>query len=150
MSNRLGLSSVLLDQASLSEALLPARSDRLSLLAAGPPSANAREQLASRIGIVVEELKTQFDVVVIDTPPMLGFADGMSVATVTDASLLVVRAGRTPREYVQSVIDQLRQVRAPLAGVVLNGVTPEMSHHYYYYREGYHAYNSSNNGDGDV
>lgn len=150
VSNRLGLSSVLQDQASLSDTLHPGPTGRLSILPAGPASASAREQIASRIGVVVEELKSQFDVVVIDTPPMLGFADGVSVATVADSSLLVVRAGRTARDYVQSVIDQLRQVRAPLAGIVLNGITPEMSHHYYYYRAGYHAYNSHKNGDGNA
>ncbi len=87
--------------------------------------------------------------VVMDTPPMLGFADGLSVATVVDTSLLVVKAGRTPREYVQTVIDQLRHVRAPLAGVVLNSVTPDMSHHYYYYREGYYSYSAQRNGERD-
>jgi polysaccharide biosynthesis transport protein len=150
ISNRLGLSSVLQGQASLSEALIPGRSERLKVLPAGPPSAGAREQIASRIGVVIEELKSRFDIVVIDTPPMLGFADGVSVATVADASLLVVRAGQTPREYVQSVIDQLRQVRAPLAGVVLNGITPEMNRHYYYYHDGYYSYSSRKNGDHDV
>jgi len=149
VSNRLGLSSVLQDRASLSETLQTVLPGRLTVLPAGPPSASAREQIGSRIGIVVEELKSQFDMVVVDTPPMLGFADGLSVVTVVDTSLLVVKAGRTPREYVQTVIDQLRHVRAPLAGIVLNSVTPEMSHHYYYYREGYYAYSAQRNGGRD-
>lgn len=149
VSNRFGLSSFLQDQASLCEVLLPGSSDNLNILPAGPPSAAVREQIAGRIGAVVEELKSQFDIVVIDTPPMLTFADAVSVVTVADASLLVVRAGKTPQEYVQTVIDQLRQVRAPVAGVVLNGVTPEMSHHYYYYRDGYRSYYSHQNGNGN-
>ena len=147
VSNRLGLSSVLQDQAKLDEVLFPGPTSRLSILPAGPPSPSARELIAGRIGVVVEELKSQFDIVVMDTPPMLGFADGLSVATVADASLLVIRAGKTHRDYVQLVIDHLRQVRAPVAGVVLNGVTSEMSHQYYYY--GYHYY-SQNNGDHDA
>ena len=149
VSNRLGLSSVLQGQANLNEVLRPGPTDRLSILTAGPPSPGARELIAARIGAVVEELKSQFDIVVMDTPPMLGFADGLNVATAADASLLVVRAGKTPREYVQMVIDQLRQVRAPVAGIVLNGVTAEMSHHYYYYHAGYHSYYSHKDGDHD-
>ncbi|HET9177465.1 MAG TPA: polysaccharide biosynthesis tyrosine autokinase [Terriglobia bacterium] len=150
ISNRLGLSSILQDHATLEEAVVPGGIDRLSILPAGPLSINAREHIAARIGEVIEELKTRFEIVVIDTPPMLGFADGLNVASVADASLLVVRAGRTSRDCVQMVIDQLRQVRAQLAGIVLNGVTPEMSHHYYYYHDGYHSYRAHRNGnDGD-
>jgi polysaccharide biosynthesis transport protein len=145
--NCLGLSSILQDQAKVQDAVVPGRVDRLSILPAGPLSAHAREQIAARIGEVIEELKSQFDVVVIDTPPMLGFADGLNVASAADASLLVVRAGRTSRDYVHVVIHQLRQVRAQLAGIVLNGVTPEMTHHYYYYHDGYHADGSHNNGN---
>ncbi|HEV2246348.1 MAG TPA: polysaccharide biosynthesis tyrosine autokinase [Terriglobia bacterium] len=147
ISNRLGLSSILQDHAKLDEAVVPGRIDRLSILPAGPLSTNAREHIAARIGEVIEELKSQFEIVVIDTPPMLGFADGLNVASVADASLLVVRAGRTSRDCVQMVIDQLRQVRAQLAGIVLNGVTPEMSHHYYYYHDGYHSYRAHRNGN---
>ncbi len=131
----------------MQEVVVPGRVDRLSILPAGPLSTSAREQIAARIGEVVEELKSQFDVIVIDTPPMLGFSDGLNVASVADASLLVVRAGRTSRDYVQLVIDQLRQVRAQLAGIVLNGVTPEMSHQYYYYHDGYHSDRSNKNGN---
>jgi polysaccharide biosynthesis transport protein len=150
LSNRLGLSSVLQSQSILQEALLPGPTERLSILPAGPTSANARELIAGRISALVEELKAQFDIVVIDTPPILGFADGLNIATAADTSLLVVRAGRTPREYVQLLIDQLRHVRADLAGIVLNGVTAEMSRHYYYYHDGYGSYYSHKNGDRDV
>ena len=87
---------------------------------------------------------------VIDTPPILGFADGLNIATAADTSLLVVRAGTTPREYVQLLIDQLHQVRAGLAGIVLNGVTADMNRHYYYYHDGYRSYYSQKNGDRDA
>ena len=150
LSNRLGLSSVLQDQASLNEALLPGPIERMSVLPAGPTSAGAREMIAGRISALVEELKAQFDIVVIDTPPILGFADGLNIATAADTSLLVVRAGSTPREYVQLLIDQLRQVRADLAGIVLNGVTAEMSRHYYYSHNGYRSYYSRKDGDRDA
>lgn len=149
VSNRLGLSSVLQGTASLHEALFPGSTENLSILPAGPTFINAHELIAGRISTLVEELKAQFDVVVIDTPPILGFADGLNIATASDTSLLVVRAGSTPREYVQLLIDQMHQVRADIAGIVLNGVTADMSRHYYYYHHGYHSYYSNNNGDHD-
>ena len=71
---------------------------------------------------------------------MLGFADSLAVGAGADAVLVIVRAGATPRDHVQSALDQLAQVRAPIAGLVLNGVTAEMSHYYYYYRDYYQRY----------
>ena len=150
LSNRLGLSSILQNQANLNEVLMPGPVERMSVMPAGPTSADAREMIASRISALVEELKTQFDIVIIDTPPILGFADGLNIATAADTSLLVVQAGATPREYVQLLIDQVHQVRAGLAGIVLNGVTPEMSRQYYYYHDGYRSYYSHQNGDRDA
>jgi len=150
LSNRVGLTSVLQSQANLNEVLLPGPTERLMVLPAGPTSTDAREMIAGRISALVEELKAQFDMVVIDTPPILGFADGLNIATAADTSLLVVRAGTTPREYVQLLIDQLHQVRAGLAGIVLNGVTADMNRHYYYYHDGYRSYYSQKNGDRDA
>lgn len=147
LSNRRGLSSVLQGQSSLNDVLLPGPTEGLTVLPAGPTSAHAREMIAGRIGVLVEELKAQFDVVVLDTPPVLGFADGLNIATASDTTLVVVRAGNTPRECVQMLIKQLRQVRAHLGGIVLNGVTSEMGHHYYYYHDRYRSRYSGNNGN---
>ena len=150
LPNRLGLSSVLQDHACLNEVLLPGPTERLTVLPAGPASGHAREMIAGRVGTLVEELKTQFDIVVFDTPPILGFADGLNIATVVDTNLLVVRAGTTPREYVQLLIDHLHQVRAGLAGIILNGVTAGMSRQYYYFHDGDRSYYTSKNGDHDA
>lgn len=135
ISNRLGLSSILQGQATLDEATRPGPTDRLSILPAGPPSVSARELLASRIDELVEELKSRFEIVVLDTPPVLGFADTLNMATAMDTVLLVVRAGQTPRDSVQVAIEQLRQIRAPLAGVVLNCVKPQSGPYYYWYND---------------
>lgn len=135
VSNRMGLSSILQEQASLSESLRPGPVSGLSILPAGPPSVRARELLASQIDRLVEDLKSQFDIVILDTPPMLGFADTLNVAAAVDALLLVVRAGKTPQEYVQVALEQLRQVRAPAPGVVLNGVKPQAGPYYHWYSD---------------
>lgn len=146
ISNRLGLSSILQRQATLEEALRPGPTDRLSVLPAGPPSVTARELLASGIDGLVEQLKSRFDIVVLDTPPVLGFSDTLNVAAAMDALLLVVRAGETPREFVQVAIEQLRQIRAPLAGIVLNSVRSQSGSYYYYNNKQYRRYTTVGEG----
>ncbi len=112
----------------------------LWVLPAGPAVASPAELLAIGFGTLLEHLKSRFDMVVVDCPPLLGFADSLAVGAGADAVLVIVRAGATPRDHVQSALDQLAQVRAPIAGLVLNGVTAEMSHYYYYYRDYYQRY----------
>lgn len=135
VSNRAGISSILQNQANLDEAILPGPIDRLSVLPAGPSSLSARELLASRIEGLLEELKSRFDIVIFDTPPLLGFADTLNVAAAVDAPLLVVSAGKTPQEYVQVALEQLQQVRAPVAGIILNGVKPRVGPYYHWYND---------------
>lgn len=135
VSNRAGISSILQNQANLDEAILPGPIDRLSVLPAGPSSLSARELLASRIEGLLEELKSRFDIVIFDTPPLLGFADTLNVAAAVDAPLLVASAGKTPQEYVQVALEQLQQVRAPVAGIILNGVKPRVGPYYHWYND---------------
>ena len=138
VSNRLGLSSLLEERSSLDDVLRPGPIERLTILPAGPPSARARELIASRIDVLVEDLKCHFDIIVFDTPPLLGFADTLNIAAAVDEVLLVVRAGKTPREYVQVAIEQLRNVRAPVAGIVLNSVKSQLSPYYHWYSDNHY------------
>ncbi len=147
--NRIGLTSLLLDKACLDDVLLPGPIDLLTVLPAGPPSVRARELLASGIDALVEELKSQFDIVILDTPPVLGFADTLNVAASVDELVLVVRAGKTPRDYVEVVMEQLRQVRATVAGMVLNGVKSQTSPSYHWYSDGHYRRYSTVNGNHD-
>lgn len=149
VSNRVGLSTVLEGQANVDEVLRPGPVDRLSVLPAGPPSAKARELIASRIDGVIEELKSQFDFIVLDTPPVLGFADTLNIAAAVDELLLVLRAGKTPREYVHVAAEQLRQVRAPLAGIVLNSVKSQSSPYYHWYSNDHYRQYSTVGGNHD-
>ena len=122
----------------MDDVLRPGPIERLTILPAGPPSARARELIASRIDVLVEDLKCHFDIIVFDTPPLLGFADTLNIAAAVDELLLVVRAGKTPREYVQVAIEQLRNVRAPVAGIVLNSVKSQLSPYYHWYSDNHY------------
>lgn len=149
VSNRSGLSSLLLDQVALDDVLKPTSAEQLTVLTAGPPSARARELLGGGIESLIEDLKSRFDIVIFDTPPVLGFADALNVAAVVDDALLVVRAGKTPREYVQAAMEQMRQVQASLAGIVLNAVRAQSSPYYRWYSEGHYSKYATANGNHD-
>jgi capsular exopolysaccharide synthesis family protein len=106
----------------------------LSLLASGPIPPNPSELLAStRFRDVVELLKREHDVVLIDTPPLLPVTDAAVIVPCCDKVLLIVSAGRSTRKQVRTASDLLRQVDANMAGAVLNGVDSNR-------RDGYYSY----------
>lgn len=107
----------------VSEQLVPTHVANLCLLTSGPLPANPAELLGSQLMLeIIEELKTQADVVLFDSPPVLAVVDAMLLARVCDMTLLVVQAGVTRAAALRKAKEQLLQAGANLAGVVLNGV----------------------------
>jgi capsular exopolysaccharide synthesis family protein len=138
VSNGIGFTSVLLGDVPLAEALQKAGDSQIRLLASGPPPPNPSELLGSaRTADVLDALKSQSDIVLLDCPPLLPVTDAAVLSHKVDATLLVVTAGSTTRgEYARS-IETLKQVDAPLIGCVLNGVSGSEQYGYrygYYYR----------------
>ncbi len=105
----------------------------LDVIAAGPPSRRASDLIGPRMVDLLEEACKEYDLVIIDAPPLLGFAEPLQMATSSDGVLVVTRAGSTSRKAVGSVLATLKRLRANVVGVVLNQVKPGMSDHYYYY-----------------
>jgi capsular exopolysaccharide synthesis family protein len=75
---------------------------------------------------------TSFDLVIYDTPPILGFADGRILATHTNGVILVAKLGQTDRTAFKQTVDQLRVSQVPILGLVANNV-PRHKHGSYYY-----------------
>ena len=93
------------------------------------------------MGELLDELAREFDLVILDAPPLLGFAEPLRLATLADGVLVVSRAGETKRKAVGSVLTALSQVRASVLGVVLNHMkrnTSDVDSYYSYYRSGYY------------
>ncbi|MGN6593767.1 MAG: GumC family protein [Terriglobales bacterium] len=138
--NSLGLTSVLRQQAALEDSFRATQVERLYLMPAGPAVANPSELLATLLGQVLAPLAAEFDYVILDSPPVLGFADALSVAIAVEGTLLVARAGKTPREIVHAALKPLQRVRARVLGLVLNQVSSSLSPYYSYYHDHYQRY----------
>jgi capsular exopolysaccharide synthesis family protein len=112
--------------------------DNLRLMPSGPLPPNPPELLGSqRMNELIEELKSHADVVLFDSPPLLGIVDATLLAHASDATLLVVLAASTRTEALTHAKDQLVQSGAHLLGVVLNHVSvrPGKYYDYYYYSQ---------------
>ncbi|MEZ5399626.1 MAG: polysaccharide biosynthesis tyrosine autokinase [Bryobacteraceae bacterium] len=136
-----GLSNVLTEGCDWRELLVsPENLPELHILPAGPPSRRAPDLIARGMEELLEQAIPEYDLVVLDGPPLLGFAEPLQMATIVDGVVVVARAGATSKKAVGSVLSTLRRLRATVVGVVLNEVHKEMSdsYHYYGYYSGYY------------
>jgi succinoglycan biosynthesis transport protein ExoP len=134
LSNDVGFTSVLLGKVPLAGAMqeVPDQA-RLSLLASGPLPPNPSELLSSKRTVeVLGSLQAEYDIVLIDAPPVLPVTDALVLSGRVDATLLVAVAGATTRKEAARAVELMRQVDAPLVGAVLNGVDTEGSYGYAY------------------
>jgi capsular exopolysaccharide synthesis family protein len=130
----LGLSNVLVSELPWQDAVVKLPNlPGLDVLPAGPTSRRAADLIGRGLQQMLEEASAEYDLVILDAPPLLGFAEPLQMATVVDGVLVVTRAGETSRKAVASVVATLRRLRASVVGVVLNEVHKEMSDSYYYY-----------------
>ena len=121
----------------------------LDLLPSGFSSRRAADLIGAGLPRILEDASADYDLIVIDTPPMLGFPEPLQMAAAVDGVVLVALAGQTNRSAVGSALTTLQRVRANLVGLVLNGVTRDMSdsyHYYYGYYGKYYRYYKSADG----
>jgi capsular exopolysaccharide synthesis family protein len=118
-SNRVGFVNVIAADASLDSALVELRPG-LSVLPAGPSPPNPPSLLASpKAAKLMDELRRRFELIVIDSPPTGHLADAALLAAISDASVLVARAGQTDRAALAAAVTALKRTPAPIAGVVV-------------------------------
>ncbi|MCH9680061.1 MAG: polysaccharide biosynthesis tyrosine autokinase [Deltaproteobacteria bacterium] len=122
----LGLAPVLLGNASLDDAIIPSPNgapDNLDIIPCGDPPEHPAELLESTaLTDLVDELRARYDVVIIDSPPVLPVADPLILAQKVDGVVLVPRVGRTTRGQLTRTAMLLRQADARGLGIVLNEV----------------------------
>jgi len=134
LDEQVGLTSVLLGHQTLEETLLQVPGfGRLTLLPAGPIPPNPAELLSSaRVQEIFARLRHHFDLVLIDSPPVLPVTDPAILARHADAALLLAAAGQTRRSDLHHAAEKLDQVSATILGIVLNKVTRQTERRYGY------------------
>jgi receptor protein-tyrosine kinase len=133
--NAVGLGTHLRGSGDTGVSVIRAR-PRLSLLTAGPPDSDPLGALTSgRMPQLIAEARAVFDWVIIDTPPIALLSDARLIADMADATILVIRAGRTPFEMIQRAVRALDPRR--IIGTVLNGVDTSGMSGYEAYQEYY-------------
>jgi polysaccharide biosynthesis transport protein len=135
MGPRSGLSNVLTGSATLEQAITTSTVlPNLSVLPAGTPPPNPAELLASsNMRDVLDQLREQYDHIVVDTPPTLSVTDAVVLSPRADAIVLVIRSGQTTKQALRRSRDILTQVNAKVSGVLLNAVDLSSPDYYYYY-----------------
>jgi capsular exopolysaccharide synthesis family protein len=134
MANERGLSNVIKGEAGWRDALQkPDHYPDLDVLSAGPASRHAADQVGGVLEKLLAEAIPEYDLVMIDAPPLLGFAEPLQIAAIADGVVVVTLAGQTNRNAVASVLSSLKRLKANVIGVALNEVREDMSDRYYYY-----------------
>jgi exopolysaccharide transport family protein len=138
--NGLGLSNFLSGHGDMESVVKKSDVPNLFYIPSGPIPPNPSELLGSNLfKKMVESLEARFDHIILDSPPVLGFADSIILSTWVDGVILTVLGGKTPRETLQRAKEALLQVNTKILGVVINRVDIRRSDYgYYYYR--YHSY----------
>jgi tyrosine-protein kinase len=134
LDERVGLTSVLLGDNTLEEVLVPVPGiDRLTLLPAGPILPNPAELLnGNRVRDIFNRLGGHFDLVLVDSPPVLPVTDAAILSQYADATLMLAAAGQTRRADLHRAAEKLDQVGTKLLGIVLNKVTRQTGREYGY------------------
>jgi succinoglycan biosynthesis transport protein ExoP len=138
-----GLSNVLVGEATLADAARATSVPNLTFLGAGHIPPNPVELLCSPKYLeLIADLKTRYDWVVIDAPPVMPVTDAAVVANAAGGVLFVVGSEMTPRQNAVAAVDQLRGANAKFIGAVLNRVNVQRHSYYYspYYRKEYGKY----------
>ncbi|NLY10171.1 MAG: CpsD/CapB family tyrosine-protein kinase [Firmicutes bacterium] len=134
--NAPGLTSVLVGQAKLEDAILKTRVPGVSVLPSGPIPPNPSELLQSKtMKEVISDLKEKFEFLILDTPPVVAVADTLLLSRQVDGMILVVAANMVPKDVLLHAKALIDRANANLLGVVLNRVRAEdqRGYQYYYY-----------------
>ena len=135
----MGLSTFLSRQGHLVSIIKKSEVPNLFYIPAGPIPPNPSELLGSSLfKKMLGSLETRFDHILVDSPPVLGFADAVILSSSVNGVILTVLGGKTPRGALQRAKEALQQTQTKILGVVINRVNIRRSDYGYYY----HQYNS--------
>jgi tyrosine-protein kinase Etk/Wzc len=133
------VTDIMMGRMSMDKIMLTPGIDNLHIITCGTIPLNPAELMQSeKFKGFIDEIHDQYDVILLDTPPLVSAADASILTMKTDGALLVYRAGKVARNILKRAKAQLEQVNANIIGVVLNGVKAEISLDYDKYYQYYH------------
>jgi succinoglycan biosynthesis transport protein ExoP len=143
LNGSLGLSNVLLGEFRWKETIVKNEQwPDLDVVPSGTASRRASDLVGSMMMDILDEASKEYDLILVDAPPLLGFAEAMQVAKSVDGVVVMARAGQTSRRAVATVLATLKRLRANVIGLVLNEVDRGSTNGYYYYSD-YRKYYAS-------
>ena len=151
MENRAGLSSLLSSEITADELLSVVNrygESNIYLLSSGPIPPNPAELLGSeQMRNLLARASAEFKYVIIDSPPIASFTDGVLISSIVDGVLLVVQGGKTSRQVVKRTRQMLQEIGAKVIGVVLNKIDLRSQDYYYYHQDYKNYYYGESNGN---
>ncbi|WP_298190275.1 polysaccharide biosynthesis tyrosine autokinase [Novosphingobium sp.] len=143
--NSVGVTSILTAQSSVEDALRSTDIEHLKVITSGPIPPSPTELLSSnRMHQLIEELSAQFDLVMLDSPPILGLADAPLMAALVDGVVIVIQSDRSRRGSLKASLRRLRNMRTNVLGGVLTKFDPNDASNRYSEYYGYNYYQYSN------
>ncbi len=140
-----GLSNFLVGKIELKEAIQKTSIENFWLLPSGPIPPNPSELLNSaRMKEMLEGTRRVFDIILLDTPPVLASVDAVILSTLVDGTVLVLKAGEISRKPFLSAVEELKRANTKILGVVFNGLKANQDKYFYrgyypYYRYSYYG-----------
>lgn len=132
LESAVGITTVLLGDVDLADAVQPWGRAGLDVLASGALPPNPGQLLASgHLRSVIEDARGAYDLVIVDSPPVLAVSDALWLAGLSDGVLVTARAGKSTRRKLSQTISSLGASHAPVVGVALNGVKGRLNSPYY-------------------
>jgi capsular exopolysaccharide synthesis family protein len=141
VANNIGLTNYLTTEMPLDEVIASTGIENLSILPSGVLPSDAVGILNSqRMSDMIAELKLRYDIILFDSPPMLGVSDASVLASEVDQTVIIVQHRRFPRAMLTRVKQAILSVGGTVLGVVLNNVDLKHDQNYYYYTNYYGYY----------
>jgi len=151
VSNRSGLSNVLLRDMPVEEAIKTTSHPNLHFLPSGRlPSSSVGVLDSQRVRDLIQNLKSRYDYVFFDSPPIMGVSDSSIIASEVDGVLLVIQYRKYPRQMSARAKRLVENVGGTVVGVVLNNINILRDDSYYYYSSYYSHYADNSSGDTDA
>jgi polysaccharide biosynthesis transport protein len=138
LEGSVGLTNVLIGQAELGDVLQQFADTGVTVIGSGSVPPNPSELLGSSAMIqTLRELESRFDIVIIDSPPLLPVTDAAVLSSIAGGTVVVVGAGLVDRDHLARSLQALDAVNGRVLGLVLNLLPTKGGDAYYYYRAGY-------------